>query len=107
MKGRVVKLAGNLFLTKSDFETMAKDLDANTLVFCHYEVHTKDDKECIRHSTKGDHCYGCQPLIASTKDIEGVLKITESDTLNDLSDGEHAEVEYSQLGIFKIVLLKK
>jgi hypothetical protein len=93
MKGKIVKLAGEVYLTKADFHIMAKDLEVNTLVFCHSEIHMNDEKECIRHSAKGDHCYTCQPLIASSKSFDGVPVIENLSNVDDMVD---FDIEYFQ-----------
>lgn len=65
----LAKVNNEYYLVNADLKRMAKDLPAGTLVFCLDEIHTNDPKESIRHSSVGDHCYGCQPLIASTTKI--------------------------------------
>ncbi len=93
MEGILTKIAGNLFLTKADFEIPAKDLNINTLVFCHSEIDMNDVNECLRHSGKGDNCYSCQPLIASTKDIENIPLLDISP--EDFKDGDWIKVDYT------------
>lgn len=73
---------GETYLLSVDLSRMAKDLPVGTLVMCIGEI--PHEGACIRRSGKNDHCHGCQPLIASTKDIEGVdkLEITNYDKTN-------------------------
>jgi hypothetical protein len=92
MNYKLVKVAGELYLTKADFHVMAKDLDDNTLVFCHSEIHMNDEKECIRHSSKNDHCNSCQPLIGSTKYFEG-FPIIQNIFVENFNDGDSKNVE--------------
>lgn len=68
---KLVKLNDDFYLLNDDMSRMAMDLPVGTLVFCLSETHMKDPDECIRKSAIEDHCYGCQPLIASTTQIEG------------------------------------
>lgn len=73
---------GETYLLSVDMSKMAKDLPVGTIVMCIDEI--PHEGACIRKSTKNDHCHGCQPLIASTKDIEGLdkLVITNYDKTN-------------------------
>lgn len=69
---KLINLKDEYYLLDADLQRAAKDLPDKTLVFCISEVHMNDPEECIRFSTKGDHCYQCQPLVGSTIKIKGV-----------------------------------
>lgn len=72
-KRLLVKLCNEYYLLDADMSRMAKELPAETLVFCLDETHMSDPKECIRRSSLTDHCHGCQPLIATSDSNYGEL----------------------------------
>lgn len=61
----------NYYLVDIKPDRMAKDLPVGTRVFC-IDEHLTGFPE-VRISSETDHCFGCQPLIASTEEIEGCL----------------------------------
>ncbi len=69
---KLIKLNDEYYLVDVDMSRMAKDLPIGTCVFCLGETHMNDINECLRLSSKNDNCYGCQPLIASTKKYDNV-----------------------------------
>lgn len=79
-KKRLVLLAGEFYLVDADnyMIQMAKDYTPGTKVFCVGETHMNDPKECIRHSSSGDHCFSCLPLIASTVQIDDLPLLDKS-----------------------------
>lgn len=54
---------------------MAKDLPEGTLIFCIDEFFS--GYPVIRLSTKDDHCFGCQPLIAVSNAIPNIKVSSE------------------------------
>ena len=80
---KLVKLNNEYYLLKEDMSKMAKDLPNGTTVFCLSETHINDIDECIRKYSEGDHCYGCQPLIASSKKMDEV-KLLDKIQINEL-----------------------
>ena len=78
----LVKLCNEYYLIDSDMSRMAKDLPADTLVFCLGETHMNSPKECIRKSSTNDHCYDCQPLIASSALIYDLPRLNKDDISN-------------------------
>jgi len=59
---KLVKHKDNYYLIEYTRGRMAKDLPAGTIVLCLDEI---EYECCIRGSASGDHCYGCQPIVAT------------------------------------------
>lgn len=73
-KTRLVKLKDEFYLLDSSdyLVKMAKEYPENTRVFCLDETHMEDPAECLRHSSKTCHCYGCLPLLGSSVQIDNL-----------------------------------
>jgi hypothetical protein len=106
---KLVRLENHYFLLDAVMTRMAKDLPVGTQVFCLDETHMNNVDECLRKSASSDHCRGCQPLLASTMDIEGVGKLdrdeiesivikTEWEVKVDLSDA-NVKVDLSDANV--------
>lgn len=99
MNYKLVKLETEYFVLNVDFSRMAKDLPEGTPVFCLDETHTGKIKKCVINSTKNFHCYGCQPLVASTlqlKDVNFLIKEDVENLLEGFSINEAEADEYTE-----------
>lgn len=106
---KLVNLNNEYYLLDADMQRAAKDLPEKTLVFCISEIHMNDQRECVRHSTKGDHCYQCQPLVGSTVRIKGselllkrplrklIPKGTPNSMWNVIVERKDTKIEYKNL----------
>lgn len=86
MQHYLVKYCNEYFLLDVDLTRMAKSLPIFTYVFCLDEIHTDSIYECVWKSSDQSHCYGCQPIQATSLWLSGVNRFEIQSVEQWLSD---------------------